>query len=173
MLQRRNSLGAGEIATLSKSVQKSLFESEQFRLAEMLGAYFPFGSEVQTNLIIDEAKRRGKLVGLPRVEGESITFYELSDSKHLVRGRFGIMEPLPFGKLDNLDLIVVPGVAFDRKGYRLGYGKGYYDKLLAKTTVFSVGLAYGFQLLERLPHSLHDIRMNSLATEDGITTFHD
>jgi 5-formyltetrahydrofolate cyclo-ligase len=125
---------------------------------------------VRTDIIISKAKQLGKLVALPRVEGDSISFYELSDEKHLVKGRFGIMEPLPQVRVKSMDLLVVPGIAFDKQGYRLGYGKGYYDKFLSKNPVLSFGLAYSLQLFEKLPHGKHDRRMDAIATEKGLLT---
>jgi len=78
------------------------------------------------------------------------------------------MEPLPYGTVLNMDLMVVPGVAFDRNGYRLGYGKGYYDRFLSEKQTFSIGLAYEFQILDKLPRGKHDRIMDAVATEDRI-----
>jgi 5-formyltetrahydrofolate cyclo-ligase len=168
MLERRNVLDSGEIARLSKRVQEFVINSKEFKSAKVIGAYYAFGSEVKTDLIIEKAKALGKKVALPSVEGESLAFYELSSGKYLVKGRFGIMEPLPYGPVDKMDLLVVPGIAFDKKGYRLGYGKGYYDKFLAKKDLFSIGLAYSFQLIESLPKGEYDKRLDAVATEAGI-----
>jgi 5-formyltetrahydrofolate cyclo-ligase len=125
---------------------------------------------VRTDLLISEAKKLGKTVALPRVEGESISFYQHSDNDHLVKGRFGIMEPLPQVGIKGIDLLVVPGIAFDRRGYRLGYGKGYYDKFLSKNPTISIGLAYSIQIVQIIPHGSHDRRMDLIATENGIVT---
>ncbi|AFU59189.1 putative 5-formyltetrahydrofolate cyclo-ligase [Candidatus Nitrososphaera gargensis Ga9.2] len=170
MLEKRNRLDAQEIVERSKRVQEFLINSKEFQSAKVVGAYYAFGSEVRTDLVIEQTKALGKKVALPSVEGENLTFYELSSGKYLVKGRFGIMEPLPYGPVDRMDLLVVPGIAFDRKGYRLGYGKGYYDKFLAKRkVVFSIGLAYSFQLLDNnLPLGEHDKRLDAIATEDRI-----
>jgi 5-formyltetrahydrofolate cyclo-ligase len=169
MLERRNALEAVEIARRSRRVQELLLTSKEFQSAKIVGVYYAFGSEVKTDLIIEQARSLGKKVALPSVEGDSLTFYELSSGRYLVKGRFGIMEPLPYGQVDDkIDLLVVPGIAFDKKGYRLGYGKGYYDKYLAKKRIVSIGLAYSFQLLEDLPRDKHDERLDAIATEDGI-----
>lgn len=168
MLEKRNALDANEIAKLSKRVQEFVINSKEFRSAKVVGAYYAFGSEVKTDLIIERARALGKKVALPSVEGESLAFYELSSGKYLVKGRFGIMEPLPCGPVDRIDLLVVPGIAFDKKGYRLGYGKGYYDKFLVRKKIFSIGLAYSFQLLESLPKGKYDKRLDAIATEGGI-----
>jgi 5-formyltetrahydrofolate cyclo-ligase len=171
MLQKRNALSAGEIARLSRRVQESVVNSKEFKLAKVVGAYYAFGSEVRTDLILEKASALGKKVTLPSVEGESLTFYELSSGKYLVKGRFGIMEPLPYGPVDRIDLLVVPGIAFDKKGYRVGYGKGYYDKFLARKDVFSMGLAYSLQLVESLPRGEHDIKLDAVTTEERVYYF--
>src|SRR5919198_3128198 len=142
--------------------------SKEFKSAKVVGAYYAFGSEVKTDMIIERARALGKKVALPSVEGENLAFYELSSGKYLVNGRFGIMEPLPYGPVDRIDMFIVPGIAFDKKGYRVGYGKGYYDKFLVKRKVFSIGLGYSFQLIERLPTVEHDKKLDAIATEDGI-----
>lgn len=168
MLERRNRLNSQEIAKRSKSIQEFVINNNEFQSAKVVGAYFAFGSEVATELIIERAKMLGKKIALPRVEEDKITFYELSSTKSLIRGRFGIMEPPPYGHMDEIDLLVVPGIAFDIKGNRLGYGKGFYDRLLSGKRTFSIGLAYSFQLLENLSHDRYDKRLDAIASEDGI-----
>ena len=168
MLARRNALDAKEIAKRSRLAQELLLESKEFKSAKTVAAYHAFGSEARTDMIIEQAGALGKKVALPSVEGESLAFYELSSGKYLVKGRFGIMEPLPYGPVDRIDLLIVPGVAFDKKGYRLGYGKGYYDKFLARKKIFAIGLGYSFQLLGRLPKGKYDKKLDAVATEDGV-----
>jgi 5-formyltetrahydrofolate cyclo-ligase len=168
MLKKRNALGASEITERSKRVQEFVMNSIEFKSAKVVCAYYAFGSEVKTDLIIDRAQALRKKVALPSVEGDSLTFYELSSAKHLVKGRFGIMEPLPYGLVDRIDLLLVPGIAFDKNGYRLGYGKGFYDKFLTKKRIASIGLSFSFQLLESLPKGSHDSKLNAIATEEGI-----
>jgi 5-formyltetrahydrofolate cyclo-ligase len=168
MLERRNLLDSDKITRLSRRIQELVIKSKEFQSAKVVGAYYAFGSEVKTDMILEKANALGKKVALPSVEGEGLAFYELSSGKYLVKGRFGIMEPLPYGPVDRMDLLVVPGIAFDKKGYRLGYGKGYYDKFLAKKNVSSIGLAYSFQLLESLPKGKYDKKLDAVATEDGI-----
>jgi 5-formyltetrahydrofolate cyclo-ligase len=168
MLEKRNGLASGEIARLSKHIQESVISTKEFKSAKVVGAYYAFGSEVKTDLILEKARALSKKIALPSVEGESLAFYEMSSGKYLVKGRFGIMEPLPYGPVDEIDLLIVPGIAFDKNGYRLGYGMGYYDKFLAKKNVFSIGLGYSLQLLESLPKGKYDKRLDAIATEEGI-----
>lgn len=172
MLEKRNALAAGDVERHSRFIQEHVIRSKEFQSAMVVATYFAFGSEVRTNLIIEQARKLGKMVALPSVEGNRIAFYEMSSGKHLVTGRFGMMEPLPYGPVDAINLLVVPGIAFDRKGYRLGYGKGYYDRFLSgKRGIFSIGLAYNFQLLESLPHGKHDKKLDAVATEEGVLCF--
>jgi len=168
MLERRNAVDSRDRAKRSRRIQEILINSKEFLSAKVIGAYYAFGSEVNTDLIIDKARALGKKVALPSVEGKSISFYELSSGRYLVKGRFGIMEPLPYGPVDKIDLLVVPGIAFDKKGHRLGYGKGYYDNFLSKKKSFSIGLAYSFQLVDELPAGRNDRKIDAITTEDGI-----
>jgi 5-formyltetrahydrofolate cyclo-ligase len=169
MLEKRNSQALGDNARRGALVQEHVVKSSEFQAAKIVGAYFATGSEVKTDLLIGEARRLGKVVALPRTEGDMINFYEMSSTNELIAGRFGIMEPQPVHPARRMDLLVVPGIAFDKKGYRLGYGKGYYDRYLSeKKPQFTIGLAYNFQLLESLPHDAHDAKMDAIAIEDGI-----
>src|SRR5215211_5901145 len=96
MLERRNRLNYQEISNRSKTIQEFVINSKEFQPAKVVGAYYAFGSEVTTELIIEHAKILGKKIALPRVEEDKITFYELSSTKSLIKGRFGIMEPPPY-----------------------------------------------------------------------------
>ena len=169
MLEKRNLQNLQDRIRRSTLIQAHVIKSKEFRFSKLIGAYFAFGSEVKTEDIIDQARAPSKKLALPRVEGESIRFYEISSIKYLVKGVFGIMEPLPNDPMDKIDFLVVPGIAFDKKGYRLGYGKGYYDRYLSeKRPRFSIGIAYNSQLLASLPHCSHDEKLDAIATEDEI-----
>ncbi len=169
MLEKRNLQSLQDRIRRSTLIQAHVIKSNEFRFSKFIGAYFAFGSEVKTEYIIDQARELGKKLALPRVEGEIIAFYELSSRRCLVKGKFGTMEPLPIDRIDKIDFLVVPGIAFDKEGYRLGYGKGYYDRYLSeKRPRFSIGLAYNSQLFESLPHCSHDEKLDAIATDDGI-----
>jgi 5-formyltetrahydrofolate cyclo-ligase len=168
MLEMRNRLNHPEIAKKSKTIQEFVIKSKEFESAKVVGTYYAVGSEVTTELIIKRATILGKKIALPRVEEDKITFYEPSSTKSLIRGRFGILEPQPYEQMNDIDILIVPGIAFDKKGNRLGYGMGFYDRLLSCKRTFSIGLAYSFQLLENLPHDKYDKRLDAIASEDGI-----
>src|SRR5919197_6078835 len=105
MLDKRNRLDTQEIVRRSRSAQESLISSKEFKSAKVIGAYHSFGSEVKTDLIIDQALAMQKKIALPSIEGENLAFYELSSGRYLVKGRFGIMEPLPYGPVEKLDML--------------------------------------------------------------------
>jgi 5-formyltetrahydrofolate cyclo-ligase len=164
-------MSESEIKACSGEAQARILKSKKFERAHSVGAYFALGSEVKTDLILDEAVRVGKKVSLPRVEGERIRFYEFSDRQGLIRGRFGIMEPHASSEITDIDLIIVPGIAFDNEGYRLGYGKGFYDRYLSETAAYSIGLAFSFQMTDGICRDGHDRRVNAVATEKSLICF--
>ncbi len=142
----------------------------------MIGAYYPKGSEVNTLNILSKVLEEQKILALPATLGDKIFFYKISNIKdlgdQLILSKFGIKEPSPSSAepVDEIDMIIVPGIAFDRNGYRLGYGRGYYDRYLQnKNCVFSLGLAFEIQLLNNnLPREHFDRRVNAVATEDKV-----
>ncbi|AIC15089.1 putative 5-formyltetrahydrofolate cyclo-ligase [Nitrososphaera viennensis EN76] len=154
-------------------VQESAVQSKEFEKAQVVGAYYPKGSEVRTALLIGIAKEQGKKVALPRTEGNDMRLYEYEPADKLVPGKFGIMEPAPKKRLvERVDLLLVPGVAFDRKGCRIGYGKGYYDRFISEGGAsFSMGLAYSIQIVDELPRGRFDRKLGALATENGLLYF--
>lgn len=172
MLERRGSLPAAEAEGLGALAQRHVIEMGEFQSARSVGLYHPLGSEVRTDLMAEAAWGQGKKVSLPRTEGNMIRFYEYRKGDDLTEGRFGVMEPAPARHAMELDLVVIPGVAFDAKGCRIGYGKGFYDRFLAQwPATFSVGLAYSFQVVKELPRGRFDRKLGALATDDGITYF--
>ena len=169
MKKSRLALSASEISMQSQIIQKVVTESDQFQRAKSIGAYFPVNNEVLTDVIINEGRRHGKVITLPRIDGEIIHFLGFSTSGELRIGPFGIPEPIPLSEpVARPDLILVPGLAFDKSGYRIGYGKGYYDRFLKSFEGISLGIAYPFQILANVAHNSSDVRLNFLATIDGV-----
>ena len=173
MLARREELPSEEVRLKSRAVKNRLFNSDFFRRAKIVHFYVAFRNEVETREMIVGALELGKRVVVPVIDEKAgeVVLSELIDiQKDLMPNRFGLMEPSgetfrPVAT-DALQLLAVPGVVFDLAGNRIGYGKGYYDKLLAKTSGAVVaGLAYDFQVIETLPFSDHDIRMGKIITE--------
>jgi 5-formyltetrahydrofolate cyclo-ligase len=176
MLEKRNSLSPAAIDIRSAEIQRRFTKSDEFNHADVLACYYPIGSEVRTQEIISTALKSNRLVVLPRTEGEHIKFYQIFLNTDLVAGRFGIKEPSISSNSfvpDNIDLLLVPGILFDNSGYRIGYGYGYYDRFIAriKNSAISVGLAYEFQMCEKVPRTYADQKINVLVTEKRMLYF--
>lgn len=171
ILSRRDALSPAAIASLSEEVADRLLATDSYAAATTLALYCAIRSEVATAKIFAAALQAGKLVLYPRTVGETLEFVAVESLEALDASRFGIFEPL-FGTpvpLAQINLIVLPGVAFDEKGIRLGYGLGCYDRVLAAPTRPTlVGLAYDFQVVPTLPREEHDIPVNFIVTERKI-----
>ena len=160
-----------DIDRLSTEIQRKVVASKRFGSSRSIGIYHAFRSEVRTNAILTEAIKAKKKVSLPRIDDEKMRFYRFNVSKQLVKGKFGIMEPPPDDETTDLDLLIIPGVAFDKDGFRLGYGKAYYDRFLAQSPTYSIGLAFSFQLVDRLPRLDHDRKVDAIVTEREFISF--
>ncbi len=151
----------------SKLIAKKLFNSDVFKKAKKLMFYISSNAEVNTKKMIRDAQKLGKTVAVPTCQrNRKIRPCFFEAGARLKKGPYGIYEPMRknFINPKELDLVVVPGVAFDRKGNRLGRGKGYYDRFLKRLTKhsFSVGLAFDFQVLPSLPTAAHDRKVNKV-----------
>lgn len=168
-LNLRKQLDATTHAQLSLQVQKQFLISEGFAQAKTVALYSPINNEVATEQIFSAARGLAKQVYYPRVNGDDLEFVEVLATTDLSPGTFGIAEPAAGKKISvaKLDLIVVPGVAFDLRGHRLGYGRGYYDRLLARMSVetVAVGLSFEMQFSRLLPAEGHDRPLDYIATE--------
>ncbi|MFZ5816252.1 MAG: 5-formyltetrahydrofolate cyclo-ligase [Bacillota bacterium] len=173
MIARRQGLEPAERARRSRAAQEALIATDWFHQARSLLLYLPIRGEVETGLLAEAARAAGKRLLLPRVEREPVPRLWLHQwVGEPVAGAYGIQEPAPdWPRVEpgEVDLAVVPGVAFDRTGNRLGYGGGYYDRTLPLMGRGRfVALAYAFQLVEALPAEPHDVRLHGIATEEGV-----
>jgi len=137
-----------------------------FQKASTVMLYLPTKTEVDTSYLFSVCHRYGKKIYTPRVLDEKNMQAAFVDGTGFRQGAFGIWEP--FGEAGNeIDLIFVPGVLFDKNGNRIGYGKGYYDRFLQNQNATTVGLAFSCQVVPSLPADAHDIRMDIVLTEEG------
>jgi 5-formyltetrahydrofolate cyclo-ligase len=167
LLERRDNTSFDLLKIASKKMQKRINKVYAFKDAQKIGLYYPIGSEILTQDIIQELISKGKEVFLPKVTGESMEFRKIDDFASLERGNFDIMEPKEDCKVDNdLDIIVVPTVGISPTGVRLGYGHGFYDKFLAKNDIMTISLTLEKQIIKNIPKSEHDINMDWIITED-------
>ncbi len=181
-LRKRNNLSRNEINAKSGKIENRLFALPEFQRAKTVMFYVSFRSEVATGKMMRNAMKMKKIAA-PVVHGEKIVAYEIKNPRReLSKGSFGIREPKKeFRRRVNrkeIDLVVVPGVAFDRRGGRLGYGRGYYDRFLgsksAKVTknrshrCALVGLAFDLQIARGIPLKKKDVRVDKILTESEI-----
>jgi 5-formyltetrahydrofolate cyclo-ligase len=171
-LKRRSCLSNTDIEKKSRLISANLGRLELFIRAKRIGLYCPVRNEADTRYIYFQSAESGKEAYFPRVNGPSLTFHRILNLNELLPGKYGIPEPdseSPSIAPENLDLILVPGVAFDRTGGRLGYGKGYYDRLLTFIPPSRrIGLAYSLQMSDCLPRGETDVSVSSVVTESGV-----
>lgn len=175
VLSLRNRMSAQEIAVLSAEICRRIQAENCFLKTQWLFAYHPLGKEVDIRPLIREAWRQNKQVAFPKVCGENMDFFAVKDFSELQPGCFGVMEPkgneLPVTPQAGT-MVLVPGVAFDLSGNRMGFGKGYYDRYLAKYSGYTaLGVAYERQVADSIPAEETDIRMHALATEETVYVF--
>jgi 5-formyltetrahydrofolate cyclo-ligase len=131
-----------------------------------IALFAPALTEPDLDLLWDLGPLESHLVSYPRCEGDALLFRPISALSELVPGRFGIREPAPGPSLEQLDLIVVPGLAFTTEGSRLGRGAGFYDRFLSTIpgTTIKIGVCFEFQRLSVIPHDSHDVKMDAVVS---------
>jgi 5-formyltetrahydrofolate cyclo-ligase len=177
MIKERQSVSESKRKSHSRSIARRVTTSPLFREAKTVAVFLGFGSEVQTDAIVEAAWRKKKTVLIPMTDyGLQKTYFAVfRRGDRLYRTNRGPLElsqsKSPFSKR-TIDLILVPGLAFDREGNRLGYGGGVYDRLLEKTPrAQHVGLYFSNQELKRIPRDKHDQPLNAAITEKEFVKF--
>lgn len=169
LLARLAELSREERAEHSQKILERLFRHPRFREAECLLCYVALPTEVETRPVFDESWESGKKVYAPRVDRgrRKIWMIEVNNWGELKEGSWGIREPRfsreKLGRPEDLDLVVVPGLGFDRLGGRLGRGGGYFDRFLKQAKLaYKIGLAFKCQIVDKIPRSTHDLLVNEV-----------
>lgn len=176
VLKRRDCIGINEKKAKDNLIKEKLFSLPEFQKAGIIFYFASFRSEVDTLGQIKEVLALNKRVILPRVakldnKTKGLKLYEIKGMTDVSPGCMGILEPIPAEEnhrdINEVDFVVMPGVAFDARCNRLGYGAGYYDKLLSglKKQVPLVAIAYEEQMVEAVPIEPHDIRIHKIITD--------
>lgn len=165
----KNKYTQDELLMKSEEVMSVLAILGVFQEAKNIFIYNSLIGEVNTASFIEEWKHE-KQFYLPIVVGEELFFRKYTSDTLMQKSAFGVEEPLGenFTDYKKIDLIVVPGVAFDRKMNRIGYGKGYYDKFLAGIKAPKVGVCFDFQLLDTVPTNENDVRLDYIVSENDL-----
>ena len=175
VLAARDALSPVERTVKSREIEERLFFLPEFKSARVILFFASFRSEVDTGPMIRRALAFGKRVVLPKVTGAELALHEISDlDRDVSPGTWGI--PEPHGPepvtLEEIDLIIVPGAAYDEQGNRVGYGAGFYDKLLTAFRKMTVALAFEAQIVPNVPTEMHDIPIKKIVTERRIIVAH-
>jgi 5-formyltetrahydrofolate cyclo-ligase len=189
VLACRAALSARDRAAASAVITAQLIAHPAYVKARYVLAYASFGDEFDTAAFLNHALQSGKVLVLPRIDKDArqLVLHQVSALNDLVAGMWDIREPRvdsPSAKLNEVDFALIPGLAFDRRGGRLGYGGGYYDKLLstavsvnqmhAETPALAgLSAAFSCQIVDAVPMTPHDICIPTIITEDEVITAHD
>jgi 5-formyltetrahydrofolate cyclo-ligase len=175
MTSMRDALEHTQKSDYDKSIFNRLINCDFYNDANIIFTYVSFKSEVDTIKIIDHSLSLGKLICVPKINKhtKSMEVYRIKGFEDLDKGYFGILEPNEDCRevpADNIDLILLPGLAFDRSGTRIGYGRGFYDRYLTKCKAYvpKIALSYDFQVASKLPSNEFDIKVDAIITNKEI-----
>ena len=167
MLERRDTTSYDFIKLASQKIHNRLKQIEIFRNAKKIACYYPIGSEVLTQDIMQELLGDGKEISLPKVVGDDLSFRKIGGLKDLEKGEFGIMEPKEnCQEVKEIDIVLVPTVGITKNGVRLGYGHGFYDRFLSKSNAKTISLSYSKQVVKSIPFSENDVKIDWVVTEE-------
>lgn len=168
----RAQMTAQERLAAQEALCRQIEAYEPYRRAGTVMAYMAYGTEPGLTPAIERALSAGRRIALPRCGADGrMSARLIAGMDDLAPGAYGIMEPkqdCPLALPQEIGLILVPGLAFDRRGGRLGKGAGYYDRFMAQTTALRVGVLYGAELTDEVPMQAHDLFMDALLTADGV-----
>lgn len=171
MRRIRSSLSVQRILVYSSHIYEKVLEDEKYQQCDVVLAYLSYSSEVETHILIQNALQSGKRVAVPKcLDGERMEFFYITDMSQVAPGMYGILEPTTGDMVCVEDgqkyVILLPGVAFDEKKYRLGYGGGYYDRYLEQhPQLYKMMLAYELEKVDEVPHDEKDIPSDVVITE--------
>lgn len=158
--ERKRSMTEEEIVSRSQMLGLLFIQSEAYKNAKTIYGYLPYNQEVRTVPMLEKALRDGKRVAVPKCYGDEMKFIFMDDLSKVEKGYANIPEPIADGPVadDETALVLMPGLAFDPQGHRVGYGGGFYDKFLSKEPNHpTLALCYEFQMLPSLETEAHDI----------------
>ena len=162
---RKRAMTEAEIREKSQELGRLFLQSEEYRNARSIYGYLPYNQEVRTVAMLEQALRDGKRVAVPKCYGDEMRFIWMEDLSLVEKGYAGIPEPVADGPIadDETALVLMPGMAFDREGHRIGYGGGFYDKFLAREENHpKVALCYDFQMVPHLETEEYDIPVDKV-----------
>ncbi|MEM0467419.1 MAG: 5-formyltetrahydrofolate cyclo-ligase [Candidatus Thermoplasmatota archaeon] len=175
IIKQRKAMPPAEVATKSMLITSRILQLDEYHAAQTILFYISYNNEVNTHHLIRSCLASEKTVVVPKTDTKKkkILLSRLNSWDDLEEGSYHILEPkqkkIDEIPLKDIDLIFVPGIAFDPSGNRIGHGHGYYDRLLmmAKDKL-KIALAFELQIVDHIPEEKHDVRMNTIITEQRI-----
>ncbi len=169
LLEKRDGTSHDLMEINSRRIHANLKKIPPFSLATRIGLYYPTGSEVFTQKIMQEAISNGLSVCLPRVAGAELEFREIGGFSSLEPGSFDIMEPRQSCPVaQRMEVLIIPAVGASTDRHRIGYGRGFYDRYLAGSRAVKIALCFQKQVVKAIPYEEHDIRMDYVVTEERV-----
>lgn len=161
----KKAMTPAKIDSLSRDLCRQFLETEEYKNAKTVYGYLPYNQEVRTWALLEQALKDGKKVAVPKVYDDEMRFIYMDDLTAINEGYCGIPEPIADGPVahDPTALVLMPGLAFDKEGHRIGYGGGFYDRFLEDEPNHpTVALCYHFQMLDHLDTEEHDIPVDKV-----------
>lgn len=178
IIDKRDLINLNTKNEMDNKIFLKLINSEYYKKSKVIFAFVSFGSEVDTKKFIEYAINDNKTICVPKVKSREIgmELFIIKGLQDLLPGFYGILEPVETCSMmdnDSIDFILMPGVAFDRDGGRIGYGGGFYDRFLSKLAkkIDKIAIAYEFQIIDNIPMTKLDISIDRIITENEIITF--
>ena len=162
---RKRAMTEEEIVSRSEALGRLFTQSDAYKNANTIYGYLPYNQEVRTVPMLEQALRDGKQVAVPKCYGDEMRFIYMEDLSKVEKGYANIPEPIADGPIadDETALVLMPGLAFDPQGHRIGYGGGFYDKFLSREPNHpTLALCYEFQMLPHLETEEHDIPVDTV-----------
>ncbi len=168
MKKKLLAMGELDYSAFSAEIKNQLTTSLEWEAAKTVGITISTGREVDTKEVIEEGWRQQKRIVVPKCfpDRKELKFFEITSFDELEDSFYSLKEPIttmtPFVSKEEIDLLIVPGIVFDKRGYRIGYGGGYYDRYLSNYQNKTVSLAFSFQILKEIPNETYDIPVEKI-----------